>query len=526
MARSGLSALVLLAGLAAPSTPAQESSPIVHFPRWQYHFECGSHLFEQQQYDRAMEEANAALDSAPRRLEGLFLRGCVFAAREEWDRAIADLTPVVEGKCHLSKALHWRCSALAGKGQVHLALADMDEALRLEQTGPMFRFRGNLRLGQGDFDGAIADFDMAIRLGPRDATAFNDRGRSYVYKGDMDRAYSDFDTAVRFAPDYPSALSNRGFCRIERGEIDAAFADLNEAIRLDPKNSTAYRNRGSAHLQRQEFDPAIADCTEALRLNPRNADALAFRGCALLKKREARAAVEDLTAAIELGHRDAEDFGSRGTGYLALGDVEGALGDLIEATRLDPNTESYFYNRACAYAAKGDLGRAIADLSEAIRLEPGNASSWEARGLFHLLGSESVAALADLTEALRLDPHNEQAFWGLAMLRAASPIDGLRDGPLALEMATAAYQRPGWDRHRAALALAAALAECGRFEEAARWQRRALDVATDQSAGARQEDLACLQLYEAGKPYRLLKHTPEQIRAIASFAPPPPAPRP
>jgi hypothetical protein len=47
--------------------------------------------------------------------------------------------------------------------------------------------------------------------------------------------------------------------------------------------------------------------------------------------------------------------------------------------------------------------------------------------------------------------------------------------------------------------LAAAYAECGKFEDASRWQQRALVLADAEDRSAFRDRLA---LYETGRPYR------------------------
>jgi serine/threonine-protein kinase len=109
------------------------------------------------------------------------------------------------------------------------------------------------------------------------------------------------------------------------------------------------------------------------------------------------------------------------------------------------------------------------------------------------------AALADHLAALELDPDDAATLNFLAWLRATCPKEEMRDGTLALRDATRAcelteYAAPGYLD-----TLAAAHAELGRFEDAIRWQEKAVKmVAPDQ----RPEYEARLELYRAEKPYR------------------------
>ena len=48
---------------------------------------------------------------------------------------------------------------------------------------------------KGDFDKAIDDFDMVIKLNPDDAYAYWGRGRAYRDKDELDKAIADYSMA-------------------------------------------------------------------------------------------------------------------------------------------------------------------------------------------------------------------------------------------------------------------------------------------------------------------------------------------
>ena len=123
------------------------------------------------------------------------------------------------------------CTAVIDSGQIpphNLAVA--------------FDTRGNVHLGKSDYDGAIADFDQAIKLDPEFAGFFNDRGSAYTKKGQFDRAIADFDQALKLRSSFYFSLYGRGLAYQGKGEIDRAIGDYDEAIGLYPntaKPSTA-----------------------------------------------------------------------------------------------------------------------------------------------------------------------------------------------------------------------------------------------------------------------------------------------
>ncbi len=153
------------------------------------------------------------------------------------------------------------------QGRPGRALADLDEAIRLDpKYADPYTNRGDV-WSQGDFDRAIADYDEALRLNSRSVLAFSHRGIAYYYKGDYDRAIADYDEAIRLNPKYAAAYTNRGRAWYGKHDYDRALADLDKAIRLDPKDGIAYTDRGEVgqrrirprHCRFRRGDPAQSE---------------------------------------------------------------------------------------------------------------------------------------------------------------------------------------------------------------------------------------------------------------------------
>src|SRR5262249_6050794 len=90
---------------------------------------------------------------------------------------------------------------------------------------------------------AIADYNEAIRLDPKNVEAYSSKGLAWSKKKDHDRAMADYNEAIRLDANHAAAYRNRGFTWLSKKEYDKAIADYNEAIRLDPKYAGAYNGR-------------------------------------------------------------------------------------------------------------------------------------------------------------------------------------------------------------------------------------------------------------------------------------------
>jgi Flp pilus assembly protein TadD len=69
--------------------------------------------------------------------------------------------------------------------------------------------RGIVKLGKGDVEGAIADFDRAIKLNPRKPEAYVNRGMVRLQQGRRREADRDFARSIVLNPSVRDFLEKR-----------------------------------------------------------------------------------------------------------------------------------------------------------------------------------------------------------------------------------------------------------------------------------------------------------------------------
>ena len=147
----------------------------------------------------------------------------------------------------------------------------------------------------------------------------------------------------------------------------------------------------------------------------------------------------------------------------------------------------------------GQLAAAIPIFDQLIDLSdhPGDYA-WRAQSLVAL--GRYVDALADCEMAMDRDDSDPSAFITAAFIRAASPVDELRDGATALKLLACAIEKmdrpPNWRIHSV---MAAAYAENGDFATALQYANQSLRAAPHEFAERFQKRI---QQYQDGIPYR------------------------
>ena len=128
--------------------------------------------------------------------------------------------------------------------------------------------RGIEKGKQGDLDGAIADFNRAIELNPKDDAPYYNRAQAKRLKKDTAGAIADYTRAIELGSTNPAAYNNRGNARSENNDNDGAISDYTRAIELKPDYARAYYNRAVTKEAKGDKTGADADFKMARKLDP------------------------------------------------------------------------------------------------------------------------------------------------------------------------------------------------------------------------------------------------------------------
>lgn len=184
------------------------------------------------------------------------------------------------------------------------------------------------------------------------------------------------------------------------------------------------------------------------------------------------------------------------------GDFDGALDDIDKASKLEPTSPLPVYNRGLVRLRQKDFSAAILEFDAAIKLDPEYAAAFLDRGAAHEAQKSLDLAQQDYETACRLDPDSPHGWARRAWLLAAHPDAMKRNGRNAVGYAKMACELSRWKDPLCIATLAAAYAEEGRFDEAIKWQQKALeDVKYRKSQG--DAGNATVESYRQKRPPRI-----------------------
>lgn len=396
---------------------------------------------------------------------------------------------------------------------------------------------GYAAMNKRDYDGGIRDFDRTLSCPMTrwwQAYALLNRAYCFQQLGKNNEAMRDYSASLKLKPDLAFALQQRGFLHDAARQPDLAFADYSAALRVDPNLAEAWRRCGLYEMQRHEYGRAKADFREAIRSSPDFQTAYTGEGYACAHLGDHDGALSSFDTAINLNPRDAVAYAGRGEFRLLNYEFVEALADLTRAARLAPRDPDILYVRALLFYQMDDYEKAVEELSEILRLYPRNENALQRKGLayrqlkdyphaidaftrlievsqgsgpyndrartYAKVGQYSLAQ-ADYERAdkvaEKLKPQSKRMSWFLATCPEAKFRNGAEAVRRAFKECDASQSGESDDLDT----LAAACAEAGRFDDAVRYEAKAVRL-SDAELDWQILLIIRLALFQNHQPYR------------------------
>jgi tetratricopeptide (TPR) repeat protein len=428
------------------------------------------------------------------------------------------------------------------KGEAAKAAEFFSRALELRPTEtPTLIWLGEMYLDQNRPDQAEPLFRRALSRDPGSAAALSGAGRAALESRDLPRAIDYLEKALALEPralglHYPLAAAYRGLGQLDRAGKHLEQRGSGRPVPHDPLMETyeamlhsplTYETRGLRALESKQVKEAADLFRRGLELAPDDPGLLHRLGTALFMSGDAAGAVRQFERALQ----HAPEFPRAHFGLGMVLNLSGRQAEAIErfaaAVKYQPDYLEARLGLAEALRITGRLQEALPHFERIVELDPGLSEAWVMYATTLLRLQRYQKARDQLNEARRVHPDETELTDLLVRLLAAAPDDQVRDGNQAMALMQELLQGPPRNDVQSGgpfppdvrETMAMTLAELGRFDEAAKWQREAIAAAEQAGRG----DLARLMadnlaLYEKRRPCRTpLRDTP---------SPAPPASRP
>ena len=220
-----------------------------------------------EQYDRAIAYYDSALRNHPQDADVLVNKALSYSEKGNDKKAIEIIQNVLEFAPDHSLGKYNLAILKERSGDFKETDVYFSESIKDNPQSPYgYRQRGYRRLINNQFDKAVQDFTMAIKLKPEDAESWLNRAIAYDKMGKYENAYRDYSQTIELEPSFAKAYLNRGNLSLKLKQYNDAINDYNVAIIYDHEYGVAFYQRGVAYHSLGQDAQACSDLDKAVAL--------------------------------------------------------------------------------------------------------------------------------------------------------------------------------------------------------------------------------------------------------------------
>jgi len=404
----------------------------------------------------------------------------------------------------------------AREGDVDSAVAAFKQVLSIKADDvPALVSLAQTLLAANRLDEATPFFDQALAEDAACATAHVGLGKIAALRREHKLAAQHFKIALELVPDatavhYALAMAYRNLKQPgkavehiqKRGYTQVGFSDpLMAAVRALPVGAQHHVEAGAAAANAGKMTVALKELRKALQANPDNSLARLNLGIVLARSGDRDGAIQQYHEAIRLRPKFALAYRELAAVLTQKGAYDDALPHFIEAVTCDPQQFDAHWGLAELALMTGKHELAVTHYALAVKIDPRHVGVRRGHVVALTTAGRHADALDCLEKSREVLPRSVALAHAAARLWATCPVDELRDGPKALELAQAVFRTRQCIEHAETLAMA--FAETGNYDQARQWQNKTIEMATTQNRGDAMPRLKKnLALYENGKPCR------------------------
>ena len=160
-----------------------------------------------------------------------FAKGLAKAKENDHPGAIRHFTNVIALQKNHVEAYAERAVSYLHSGRLALSMDDMNRCVDIE-PGNSYRYscRAYLKAKMGDLDGAIADYETAVRLDPEDAIAYNNLGLAQEQQGYHLKAKRNFERSNKLVGYNPPE-------KYQQHSVGNMPDETTDSLKAQPQNS-------------------------------------------------------------------------------------------------------------------------------------------------------------------------------------------------------------------------------------------------------------------------------------------------
>ena len=222
--------------------------------------------------DAALDDLDRALAMQPGNVAVLLLRASVYQEKGDKKKALADADEALRLRPSLPVAIRTRALLLADDGRLDEAAAELEKLLQLDPNDTLTLLQlGVLQIARKPAK-AIETFSAVLAAEPDQWQALRGRGDAYLNLGRQAEAVADYEKALKLQPKDQGILNNLAW--VLATSPDAKLRDGRRAVRLataaceatDYKLAYILSTLAAAYAETGDFQSAVKWSAKAVQI--------------------------------------------------------------------------------------------------------------------------------------------------------------------------------------------------------------------------------------------------------------------
>jgi len=234
-------------------------------------FNEGKNLYQQGQYQEALELLQESASLEPNNFSAHYMMGLCLRKLRQHDQALENLALATTFNPNYYSAYYVQGLIYqSDKGDPDQAAAMYSKAGEVsEQVGQpywqAFFNLGVLEFGRQNWDAALTAFDKTTQYNPANERAYASMGRIYMERGNYETALMNFTQASMKQPTWYEPYFHKANVLNRMGNYTEAIAEAEEALKRMPNHGGSLYEKGFALRSLEKWDEAITVLEQAAR---------------------------------------------------------------------------------------------------------------------------------------------------------------------------------------------------------------------------------------------------------------------
>ncbi|HYW18541.1 MAG TPA: tetratricopeptide repeat protein [Nodularia sp. (in: cyanobacteria)] len=168
---------------------------------------------------------------------------------------------------------------------------------------------GERLVAANDYNGAIAIYQQAAQIEPKNAKIHSGIGYLYAQQGNFQPALASYRRAIAIDTNNSDFHYAVGYIKVNMGDTKGATQSYRRAIQLNRNHLNAYLGLGITQARMGDFTSANWAYGQAIKLNPNNAQTYEFMALMYKQRRQTTEANKVLQKARNLYQRRNDSAG-------------------------------------------------------------------------------------------------------------------------------------------------------------------------------------------------------------------------